>query len=100
LEIVRDQDKSIGKKEDVRYRKVWRRNEKQEEHVNEDQVPKIVLTGFVVVRDHDESTGKEEEVRIQKEDDDESADEEEYYSTSERYFFEPSILETPSKYEY
>jgi hypothetical protein len=31
LEIVQDQDKSTGKKEDVRYRKVWRRNEKQEE---------------------------------------------------------------------
>jgi hypothetical protein len=67
--------------------KVWRRNEKQEEQVNEDQVPEIVLTGFAVVRDHDESTGKEEEVRIQKEDDDESTDEEEDYSASERVFF-------------
>jgi hypothetical protein len=101
LEIVRDQDKSTGKKEDVRYMKVWRRNEKQEEQVNEDQVPEIVLTGFAVVRDHDESIGKEEEVKIQKEDDDESTDEEEDYSTSESgYFSEPSGLETPSKYEY
>jgi hypothetical protein len=25
-----------GKNEDIRYRKVWRRNEKQEEQVNED----------------------------------------------------------------
>ena len=58
--------------------KVWRRNEKQEEHVNEDHVPNIVLTRFVVVQDHDESIGKEEVVRIQKEDDDESIDEEEY----------------------
>jgi hypothetical protein len=87
LAIVRDQEKSTGKKEDVRYKKVWRRNEKQEEQVNEDQVPKIVLIGFVVVRDHDESTGKEEEVKIQKEDDDEFTDEEEDYSASERVFF-------------
>jgi hypothetical protein len=33
-EIVRDENKSTGKKKDVRYRKVWRINEKQEEHVN------------------------------------------------------------------
>jgi hypothetical protein len=46
LEIVRDEDKSIEKKEDVRYMKVWRRNEKQEEHVNKEQVPEI--TGFAV----------------------------------------------------
>jgi hypothetical protein len=29
LVIVRDQEKSIGKKEDVRYKKIWRRNEKK-----------------------------------------------------------------------
>jgi hypothetical protein len=33
LEIVQDEDKSTGKKKDVRYRRVWKRNEKQEEHV-------------------------------------------------------------------
>jgi hypothetical protein len=49
VEIVQDRDKSTGKKEDVRYKKIWRRNEKQEEWVNEDQVPEIVLTGFAVV---------------------------------------------------
>jgi hypothetical protein len=80
LAIVRDQEKSTGKKEDVKYGKVWKRNEKQEEHVNEDHVPEIILMGFAVVRYHDESIGKEEEVRIPKEDDDESADKEEYYS--------------------
>jgi hypothetical protein len=48
LIIVQDHEKSIGKKEVVRYRKVWRRNEKQEEHVNEDQVPEIILTSFAV----------------------------------------------------
>jgi hypothetical protein len=31
LEIIRDEDKSSKKKEDVRYKKVWRRNERKEE---------------------------------------------------------------------
>jgi hypothetical protein len=104
LEIVRDQEKSTGKKEDVRYMKVWRRNEKQEEQVNKDQVPEII--GFAVMRERkeeqvnkeqaqeivlsgivvqDQSTGKREEVIVQK--DDESTDEEEDYSASERVFF-------------
>jgi hypothetical protein len=96
---------------DVRYMKVWRRNEKQEEKVNENQVPEIILTRFAAVQDHDESTGKEEDVRIQEEDEeedvriqeeneknvriqeedekenDESTDEEEDYSASEWVFF-------------
>jgi hypothetical protein len=46
LEIVRDEEKSIKKKEDVKYRKVLRRNEKQEEQVNKEQVSEI--TGFAV----------------------------------------------------
>jgi len=75
--------------------------------VNEDQVPKIIVTGFVVVRDNDEFIGKEEEARIQKEDeeedvkiqekdeknikiqkedDDESTDKDEDYSTLEGVF--------------
>jgi hypothetical protein len=90
---------------DVRYMKVWRRNEKQEEQVNEDQVPEIVLTIFTTVQDHNEFTGQEEDDRIQEEDevkiqeenvriqeedekeDDESTDEEEDYSASEQVFF-------------
>jgi hypothetical protein len=44
LAIVRDHNKSIGKKEDIRYRKVWRRNGKQEEQVNEEHVLEIILT--------------------------------------------------------
>jgi hypothetical protein len=88
---------------DVRYRKVWIRNEKQEEKMNENQVPEIVLTRFATTQDHDESIGKEEDVRIQEEDeeedsiiqeedgnnvriqeedDDESTDEDEYYFAS------------------
>jgi hypothetical protein len=109
---------------DVRYMKVWIRNEKQEEQVNENQVLEIVLTRFAAVKDHDESTVKEEDVRIQEENEeeyvrireenekdvkiqeedekenDESIEEEEHYSASKRIFFEPFILETPGKYEY
>jgi hypothetical protein len=51
---------------DVRYKEVWRRKEKQEEKVNEEQVPEIVLTGFATTQDHDESTGQEEYFIIRK----------------------------------
>jgi hypothetical protein len=44
--------------------KVWRRNKKQEEKVNEDQVPEIVLTIYIVKQDHNEIIGQEEDVRI------------------------------------
>jgi hypothetical protein len=53
---------------DDRHKKVWRRSEKQEEKLNEEQVQGIVLSRFVVAQDHDEFTGKEESVRIQLED--------------------------------
>jgi hypothetical protein len=43
---------------DVGHKKVWRRSEKQEEKVNEEQVQGIVLSGFAVAQDHDEFTGK------------------------------------------
>jgi hypothetical protein len=56
---------------DVRYMKVWRRNEKQEEHVNENEVLEIILTIFTVVQDHNEFMGQEEGVRIQEEDEEE-----------------------------
>jgi hypothetical protein len=47
LEILKDEDKYTGKNKDDRYRKVWRRNEKQEEQVNKDKV--LEITKFVVV---------------------------------------------------
>jgi hypothetical protein len=53
--IIRDEYKSTKKKEDVRYRKVWRRNERKEEQVNKEQVQEIVLSGIVV---QDESTDR------------------------------------------
>jgi hypothetical protein len=52
LEIVRDEDKSTDKKDDVRYQKVWRINEKQVERLNKEQVTKII--GFVVVQERKE----------------------------------------------
>jgi hypothetical protein len=78
IEITRDEDKSTKKKEDVRYIKVWKRNERKEGHVNKEQVQEIVLSGIVV---QDESTDRKKEVRVQKdveptnEDDDDSASE-------------------------
>ena len=58
MTIVRDQEKATGKREDVRYRKVWRRNEKQEEQVNKEQVPKII--GFAIMREtKEEKVNKE-----------------------------------------
>jgi hypothetical protein len=42
-----------------------RRNEKQEEQVNENQVPEIVLTRLVATQNHDESRGKEKDVGFQ-----------------------------------
>jgi hypothetical protein len=49
---------------DVRYMKVWRRNEKQEEKVNKEHVPEIILIVFTIVQDHNEFTVQEEDVKI------------------------------------
>jgi hypothetical protein len=51
---------------DVRYRKVWRRNEKQEEKENENHVPEIIITRFTTTQDHDEFIGQEEGVIMQR----------------------------------
>jgi hypothetical protein len=74
---------SMEENTDIRYKKVWRRKQEQEEHVNK-QLPKIILTRIAEVQDRDESIskkeddesiGEEEDVKIQE--DDESIDEEE-----------------------
>jgi hypothetical protein len=90
---------------DERHKKVWRRSEKQEEQVNEEQVQGIILSGFAVAQDHDEFTGKEESVGIQVEDEEDVktqdddkiqeedekedvfTDEEEDYTASEHVLF-------------
>jgi len=53
---------------DDRYKKAWRRSEKQEEQVNEEQIQGIILTGFLATQDHDEFRGKEEIVGNEAED--------------------------------
>jgi DNA gyrase inhibitor GyrI len=45
LAITLDEDKSTKKKEDFRYRKVLKINERKEGQVNKEQVQEIVLSG-------------------------------------------------------
>jgi hypothetical protein len=40
---------SMKENTDIRYKKFWRRKERQEEHMDEEHVPKII--GFAVVRE-------------------------------------------------
>jgi hypothetical protein len=47
LETVQDEDKYTKKKEYFKYRKVLRKNEKQEEKMNEEQL--LEIRGFAVV---------------------------------------------------
>jgi hypothetical protein len=60
LEIKQDEEKSTEKKKDVIYRKVWKINERKEEHVNKEHVQDIVLSGIVV---KNESIDRKKEVR-------------------------------------
>jgi hypothetical protein len=48
FEIKQDEENSIEKKKDVRYRKVWKIIERKEGQVNKEQVQEIVLSGSVV----------------------------------------------------
>jgi hypothetical protein len=48
LEIKRDEENSIEKRKDVRYRKIWKIIEIKEGKVNKEQVQDIVLLGTVV----------------------------------------------------
>jgi hypothetical protein len=90
LAIKRDEENSIEKKKDVRYRKVWKITERKEGQVNKEQVQEIVLSGIVV---KDESTDRKKEVRAQRddestnEDDDESTNEDDDEYTSEQELF-------------
>jgi hypothetical protein len=43
LEIKRDEEKSTKKNKDVKYRKVWKINERKQGKVNKEQVQEIVL---------------------------------------------------------
>jgi len=86
LAIAQGKDRSTGKKEDVKYRKIWRRSVKQEEQVNKGHVPEI--TGFVVAheeKERDQSIDRKAVVRVQK--DDESINKDADDSTSEHVLF-------------
>ena len=67
---------------DLRYRKVWKINERKEGHVNKEHVQEIVLSGIVV---KDESIDKKKEVKVQR--DDESTDEDDDDSASKHELF-------------
>jgi hypothetical protein len=55
LTIKRDEENSTMKNKDVRYRKVWKINQRKEGQVNKEHVQEIVLSCIVV---KDESTDK------------------------------------------
>jgi hypothetical protein len=90
LATKRDEENSIEKNKDVRYRKVWKITERKKGHVDKEQVQEIVPSGIVVKY---ESTDRKKQVRVQKdneytnEDDDESTneDDDEYTSVQELF---------------
>jgi hypothetical protein len=75
---------------DVRYRKVLKITERNEGHVNKEQVQEIVLSGIVV---KDECIDRKKEVRAQRdnestnENDDESTNEDDDEYTSKQELF-------------
>jgi hypothetical protein len=56
-------DTSMKENTDIRYKKVWKRKQ-EEEQVNKDQVPEIAR--LEIIRDEDKSTKKKEDVRYIK----------------------------------
>ena len=90
MEIKWDEENSIEKNKDVRYKKVWKINEIKEGWVNKEHVQYIVLLGIAV---KDESIDKNKEVRDQRdnesthEDDDESTNEDDDEYTSDQELF-------------
>jgi hypothetical protein len=77
LAIKRDEENSIEKRKDVRYRKVWKITKRREGRVNKEQVQEIVLSGTIV---KDESTDRKKEVRAQRDNESTNEDDDEYTS--------------------
>jgi hypothetical protein len=75
LEIKQDEENSTEKREDVRYRKVWKITERKEGQVNKKHVQEIVLLGTIV---RDESTNRKKEVIAQRDDEYTNEDDDEY----------------------
>ena len=48
LAIKQDEENSTEKKKDVRYRKIWKKTERKEGHVNKEHVQEITLSRTVV----------------------------------------------------
>ena len=77
LAIKLDEENSTEKTKDVRYRNVWKMNERKEGQVNKKQVQEIVLPCIVV---KDESTERKKEVIAQRDDESTNDDDDEYTS--------------------
>jgi hypothetical protein len=82
LTIRRDEENSIEKKKDVRYRKVWKTTERKEGEVNKEHVQEIVLSIIVV---KDEYTDRKKEVRAQRDDESTNEYDDEYTSKPELF---------------
>jgi hypothetical protein len=82
LIIKQDEENSIEKRKDVRYRKVRKITERKEGHVNKEHVQEIVLSDVVV---KDESTDREKEVIAQRDNKSTNEDDDEYTSEQELF---------------
>ena len=88
LEIARlaikwDEENSIEKRKDIRYKKVWKITERKEGQANKEQVQEIVLSDIVV---KDESTDRKKEVRAQRDNKSTNEYDDEYTSEQELFW--------------
>ena len=90
LTIKRDEENSTEKRKDVRYRKVWKITERNEEQVNKEQIQEIEISDIAV---KDESIDRKKKFIAQRdnkstnEDDNESTNEADDEYTSEQELF-------------
>jgi hypothetical protein len=82
LTIKRDEENSTEKRQDVKYKKVWKITERKEGQVNKERVQEIVFSDIVV---KDESTDRKKEVRAKRDNESTNEDDDEY--TSEKELF-------------
>ena len=82
MTIKRDEENTIEKRKDFRYKKVWKITERKEGQVNKEQVQEIVPSDIVV---KDESTDRKKEVRAQRDNKYTNEDDDEYTSKQELF---------------
>jgi hypothetical protein len=82
LTIKRDEENSTEKRKDVRYKKVWKINERKEGLVNKEHVQEIVFSDIVV---KDESTDRKKEVKSKIDNKSTNEDDDEYTSEQELF---------------